>query len=287
MRARSHRSRPAILRPANSAQPRYCSAQPRHCESLDVTPPSSKPRRPPLDRRRWPRSPGADRTLKQRRQPRLERPRRLPRLLAQPPPAPPPSLTPSANTTTPNAAPSPAATSTRARSSPNSRAPTSTATTNTAKCAPSATTTKPSASAGTRSCPIAASASPASASAATAPSTPSTTAPAKSTRSNATLRPPTPTPFPRQLSQTGLFSRVRGHQVAPGVLPYEINAPFWSDGAHKERFVALPPHARIRFDEKPDAAWQFDDGTVTVKSFSLDMEEGNPPPAVTSKPASS
>ena len=87
MRARSHRSRPAILRPANSAQPRYCSAQPRHCESLDVTPPSSKPRRPPLDRRRWPRSPGADRTLKQRRQPRLERPRRLPRLLAQPPPA--------------------------------------------------------------------------------------------------------------------------------------------------------------------------------------------------------
>ena len=85
-----------------------------------------------------------------------------------------------------------------------------------------------------------------------------------------------PTPFPRQLSQTGPFSRVRGHQVAPGVLPYEINAPFWSDGAHKERFVALPPHARIRFDEKPDAAWQFDDGTVTVKSFSLDMEEGNP-----------
>ena len=80
--------------------------------------------------------------------------------------------------------------------------------------------------------------------------------------------------FPRKLSQTGLFSKVKGHQVAPGVLPYSINAAFWSDGANKERFVAMPAAAKITFDDKPDSAWQFDDGTVTVKSFSLDMEEG-------------
>ncbi len=90
-------------------------------------------------------------------------------------------------------------------------------------------------------------------------------------------RPPgAPRPaFPRKLSETGLFSSVKGHSVAPGVVPYTINAPFWSDGAHKERFVALPPDAAITFDERPDQAWQFSDGTVTVKSFSLDMEEGN------------
>ena len=47
-------------------------------------------------------------------------------------------------------------------------------------------------------------------------------------------------PFPRKLSETGLFTSVAEHKVAPGVIPYEINAPFWSDGADKERFFAMP-----------------------------------------------
>jgi uncharacterized repeat protein (TIGR03806 family) len=89
-------------------------------------------------------------------------------------------------------------------------------------------------------------------------------------------RPPGPPlpPFPRKLSETGLFTSVRNHQVAPGVIPYVINAPFWSDGAHKERFLALPGNAGVVFHGDRD--WEFDDGAVTVKSFSLDMQEGNP-----------
>lgn len=85
--------------------------------------------------------------------------------------------------------------------------------------------------------------------------------------------PPSP-PFPRKLSETGLFQSVKRHEVAPGVIPYSINAPFWSDGAYKERFFALPGDAGIEFHESD--AWKFDDGAVTVKSFSLEMEEGNP-----------
>ncbi len=93
-------------------------------------------------------------------------------------------------------------------------------------------------------------------------------------------RPPAPPgpPFPRKLSETGLFSSVREHKPAPGVIHYSINAPFWSDGTHKERFFALPGDARITVPEKPNQAhnaWVFDDGAVTVKSFSLDMEAGN------------
>jgi len=84
------------------------------------------------------------------------------------------------------------------------------------------------------------------------------------------------TPFPRKLSQTGLFENVKSHKVNAGVIPYSINAPFWSDGAHKERFVAMPAAAKITFNDKADQAWTFDDGTVTVKSFSLDMVEGDP-----------
>jgi uncharacterized repeat protein (TIGR03806 family) len=85
--------------------------------------------------------------------------------------------------------------------------------------------------------------------------------------------PPRP-PFPRKLSETGLFTSVAKHQVAPGVIPYDVNAPFWSDGAYKERFLALPGNGQITFHDSE--AWEFDDGAVTVKSFFLDMEEGNP-----------
>ncbi len=81
-------------------------------------------------------------------------------------------------------------------------------------------------------------------------------------------------PFPRKLTETGLFTSVKDHQVAPGVMPYSINAPFWSDGAYKERFVALPAHASIAFKE--DRGWTFDDGAVTMKLFTLDMTEGDP-----------
>ncbi len=81
-------------------------------------------------------------------------------------------------------------------------------------------------------------------------------------------------PFPRKLSETGLFTSVPKHQMAPGVMPYSINAPFWSDGANKERFFALPGNAAIDFNA--DKIWDWDDGAVTVKSFSLDFEDGNP-----------
>ncbi|MBK9169449.1 MAG: PQQ-dependent sugar dehydrogenase [Bryobacterales bacterium] len=79
--------------------------------------------------------------------------------------------------------------------------------------------------------------------------------------------------FPRKLSETGLFQSVRRHEVAPGVIPYSINAPFWSDGAHKERFVAMPGDTAIEFKEANH--WVFDDGAVTVKSFALDMADGS------------
>jgi hypothetical protein len=55
--------------------------------------------------------------------------------------------------------------------------------------------------------------------------------------------------------------------VAPGVMPYSINAPFWSDGASKERFFALPGRAAIDF--KPDEPWQWDDGAANLKSFCI------------------
>ena len=71
---------------------------------------------------------------------------------------------------------------------------------------------------------------------------------------------------------------------APGLIPYEVNAPLWSDGAAKERYVAIPGNSKIEFDAIffPDVAtgrgphgWKFPDGTVLVKTFFLDLENGN------------
>lgn len=90
--------------------------------------------------------------------------------------------------------------------------------------------------------------------------------------------------FPRKLSETGLFTSVRDLVPAPGLIPYSVNAPLWSDGAEKERYLALPGDSRIEYNTvlypqpAPGAppGWRFPDGTVVVKTFFLEMEEGNP-----------
>ncbi|MGC3965844.1 MAG: hypothetical protein QM775_00270 [Pirellulales bacterium] len=49
------------------------------------------------------------------------------------------------------------------------------------------------------------------------------------------------------------------------MLPYEINVPFWSDYAVKDRYVALPKGAQVKFDAKEK--WEFPVGTVFIKTF--------------------
>ena len=84
--------------------------------------------------------------------------------------------------------------------------------------------------------------------------------------------------FPRKLSETGLFESTAEHRVAPGVIPFSVNTPVWSDGAVKERFFALPGTSTIKFVEKSGDAntWTFDDGTALLETISMDMESGNP-----------
>jgi glucose/arabinose dehydrogenase len=79
--------------------------------------------------------------------------------------------------------------------------------------------------------------------------------------------------FPTRLSETGLFVSVKDHRPHPALVPYSVNAPLWSDGAHKERFLALPGLTQIDFT--PNRGWNFPNGTVLVKTFSLEGEPGN------------
>ena len=77
--------------------------------------------------------------------------------------------------------------------------------------------------------------------------------------------------FPRKLSDTGLFEDISTHKMADGVVPYSVNAPFWSDNAIKSRFVALPESGTIQFADQ--WSWDFPESTVIVKSFQLELKE--------------
>ncbi len=45
---------------------------------------------------------------------------------------------------------------------------------------------------------------------------------------------------PETLSATGCVSATNPAAPAPGLVPYRVNAPFWSDSAEKERWLAIP-----------------------------------------------
>lgn len=78
-----------------------------------------------------------------------------------------------------------------------------------------------------------------------------------------------PHPFPQKLSETGLFTDTAAHRVDPALIPYDVVAPLWSDGAAKQRFIALPGESTVAF--QPAGAWRFPEHTVLVKTFTLPM----------------
>jgi uncharacterized repeat protein (TIGR03806 family) len=72
--------------------------------------------------------------------------------------------------------------------------------------------------------------------------------------------------IPKRLSETGAFSDTRRLIPTPGLMPYDLIVSFWSDGASKQRWVAVP-RAKIGFS--PTGEWRFPPGTVFVKTFEL------------------
>ena len=75
------------------------------------------------------------------------------------------------------------------------------------------------------------------------------------------------TSFPTLLSDTGCVEATDPTQMAAGLIPYQINAPFWSDGAAKSRYFAIPDNATISIEA--DGEWSFPNNSVVVKNFRL------------------
>ena len=80
--------------------------------------------------------------------------------------------------------------------------------------------------------------------------------------------------IPKLLSQTGAFRDVPGLTPESYLVPYDLNVPFWSDGADKNRWACIPPGELIHFS--PTGEWSFPEGAIFVKHFEIATDETNP-----------
>ncbi len=86
-------------------------------------------------------------------------------------------------------------------------------------------------------------------------------------------------PLPPLLSQTGAFKDAARLIPSDGLLPYDLNVGFWSDGAHKNRWMALPNDSHgtpVKVGFRPTGDWSFPAGTIFVKHFELAVDEAHP-----------
>ena len=86
---------------------------------------------------------------------------------------------------------------------------------------------------------------------------------------------------PKFLSQTGAFTNLATLTPRSGLIPFDVNSPLWSDGSHKQRWVAIPNNgthntAAEQVTYRETGSWDFPIGTVLVKHFALPVDERNP-----------
>jgi uncharacterized repeat protein (TIGR03806 family) len=81
---------------------------------------------------------------------------------------------------------------------------------------------------------------------------------------------------PARLSQTGVFVDTASAKLeaSPGLIPYDVSAPLWSDGAEKRRWAYIPDGRKVAFSESGN--WSFPAGSVLVKHFELALNEAQP-----------
>ncbi|GAB4017465.1 SO2930 family diheme c-type cytochrome [Spirosoma koreense] len=71
---------------------------------------------------------------------------------------------------------------------------------------------------------------------------------------------------PEKLSDYGFFNgKLANQQPAPGVVPYALNTPLFSDYAEKLRFVKLPAGQSVAYNDT--AVLAFPIGTTLIKTF--------------------
>ncbi|HMJ90088.1 MAG TPA: hypothetical protein VK530_09740, partial [Candidatus Acidoferrum sp.] len=80
---------------------------------------------------------------------------------------------------------------------------------------------------------------------------------------------------PETLAETGAFTDLASLTPNPGIVPYDINVPFWSDGAQKRRWFSIP-NPDDKLTPAGPGMWNAPVGTVWIKHFDLEMVKGDP-----------
>jgi uncharacterized repeat protein (TIGR03806 family) len=90
-----------------------------------------------------------------------------------------------------------------------------------------------------------------------------------------------PPDAPALLSEIGIFDDLPNLVPSSKLVPYDLNVPFWSDGAIKTRWIAVPndgthdaPDEQIAFSAEGN--WDYPVGTVLVKHFELPVDDTDP-----------
>jgi glucose/arabinose dehydrogenase len=86
------------------------------------------------------------------------------------------------------------------------------------------------------------------------------------------VEPANAVPFPRKLSETGLFIDAAAGKAAPGLTSYTLNHPGWHDGAKGQHWFGAP--ADTKFQASDNGWWQADNGIVLVQTLALDTSAG-------------
>lgn len=81
--------------------------------------------------------------------------------------------------------------------------------------------------------------------------------------------------IPKTLSAMGIFSNITAQKITflPSINHFEVNAPLWSDGAHKNRWFLIKPGAKIGF-KLSDDYYDYPDSAIFIKQFDIDTIPG-------------
>jgi hypothetical protein len=71
-----------------------------------------------------------------------------------------------------------------------------------------------------------------------------------------------------------MYKNMLTKEINADVIPFEVNTPLWTDGAFKERYIAVPPGTAVIYDDTADI-YAYPDRAMVIKNFSVDTIPGN------------
>src|SRR6185436_1226771 len=77
-------------------------------------------------------------------------------------------------------------------------------------------------------------------------------------------------PLPATVAQTGAFTNLATLTPHAGIVPYDVNVPYWSDGAIKTRWFSVP-NVLNRITYRATNNWSFPSTTIWIQQLDLEL----------------